>query len=430
MPDSEVGSDTSSCYIPRFPTEVTEVILSKCDGATLLEAKAGDNICARIIDTRINWQQRCMSEIPECLREELLLQMYPKYWFTDNVNWPTVFETWVKWNKFFTNLGKSSEVQRMEEPPYSINCVEVSGDVAFVGHAQGVQSYNLTSGESTVIFHGIAVDSMELFTQPGAPTHDNEILKGCLHDKLDLYLKPRFHNVIDLRKRYHHSRSYNPVREKVLTKYCKNATLHLKESEYNNYFPSGDLILLSGEDVYSVPSDCDNSKGICLYNNTISYFVKSSPLVMAALNFKLERVSSCCSADMKSRPIDCACGCLRAMAFKLKTWKCGMFFAISMCNRLYMNLRNSSIYVYLKEKVITSIELFQNFLILGTDVGYLFLYQIQKLEDLLQFDFNSPIHRIDVDDSAIIAIRSYQKNCTPGLAVATRSCLYRITANV
>ncbi|KAF7280310.1 uncharacterized protein LOC143205047 isoform X2 [Rhynchophorus ferrugineus] len=118
-----------------FPLEILEIILSKCDGKTLLNARKSCTDLRGIVDylaekTRL-WEWCCREEIPN----EQLVEYLPKYEGCGKEKWLNMYINWYSWEK----IEKLTILEPVRCPLNlsKISCVAVSSHHIAIGSEDG-----------------------------------------------------------------------------------------------------------------------------------------------------------------------------------------------------------------------------------------------------------------------------------------------------
>nr|XP_023014102.1 uncharacterized protein LOC111503901 [Leptinotarsa decemlineata] len=118
----------------NFPTEIIEEILLRCDGKTLLNARKVSDNWRSIVDylsqrTKI-WKWCCFEEIPK----HQLIEYLQNYKHNDDKKWLNIYINWCSWENL--NQVVCDMILSPVEVP-RISCIAVSGDFIAVGSHDG-----------------------------------------------------------------------------------------------------------------------------------------------------------------------------------------------------------------------------------------------------------------------------------------------------
>ncbi|KAL1489896.1 hypothetical protein ABEB36_013823 [Hypothenemus hampei] len=172
----------------RFPTEIIEHILLKCDGKTLLTAKTTSDILSDVVEylgkrTRI-WEWCCKEEIPQ----EQLLEYLPSYEIYGKDKWKHIYNNWSAWELQSTDIVEpklcpNNTLRR-------ISSIAVSSDHIAVGNEDGrLKLY--TSHWEPVFEHRVVAVKLTKLTFIGYQDYNNE-------NDLNICLVTAFNNGISL----------------------------------------------------------------------------------------------------------------------------------------------------------------------------------------------------------------------------------------
>ncbi|XP_074109894.1 uncharacterized protein LOC141534444 [Cotesia typhae] len=390
-----------------FPEEIWEEIFKKIDDvADLIKLQS---VCVsfnkwirRLLERDVNWKKRCQA-ISDQGHYAIFTKVYPNLisdidssWKNDidNRDWRKIFMSWKKWN---FSLNREVFVDSVYDfPTFSrnevITCIDVWDDIVGTATSEGLIYFCKTYEPGKIIYRA---DHKEEVRQIKFWYTGNELLAVTC----SIYEKIKFWNVFEKKEidtnncfsgrilsinRNCCYLTYNNYL--IRTKYCTENKLIIPDSVSST-------LLNPHEEIIATYSSDESTSIVTNEKSVISrYAINTVNVEYEVDDFSIELDNDLENAVVKK---------FYALSPNVVVGLCDHLMAVSIDNKPW------KVYNVFKHflSIVTAIIYHANILILGFDSGYVALFRLKNLQDLLDFNFTTQFSKkIKVDGQPIISL--------------------------
>lgn len=414
----EMMTDSEEIDIPALPQEAVEYILSCLDGRTL---GCAEQVCVKwnrlckLKKAKRWWKSCCEKEIPKSALCDILSKKYPMYVVQgskDFVDWKYVYKRWFQWSQIHSYSVLLHVIPVNTFKTWS-NVMKTSGYWLFLTSHHLVFVYHVESSYHQIIYktnlHIIDIDlKVDVRCNTGTscdpewlPDSAKLAVKNYefLHKYLIVNMVDSQSVEIDLQtkekkwQRYiQRSSGGKTVR---VHSAARSTSISVVDDMTSNVITEFTEVLY---DSYDILDFCNTM--LLLKNNRSPYDVCSVDINTQ----KVTRIEESLTLDISY------------------SWRCNVLVGIKAAFRsdvwLLMNGKKTVFNPFVEiQTTVTSVLFYNNNLILGTDSGYVYIYEVTGINGLLSLDLRSHKLKHRCSDEAITCIEVMDKADYPWLVL-------------